>query len=100
MSMNEPSGANATVALSSVIAFPASANVADATPLVFLPAATPLNTYGVDVIVATPAACAAFAANGAAATCSARTFVLPGGTYYYLGTASALGMAPAPSCAA
>ena len=52
LACNGTTSVNATVPLSSVIAFPAAANVADATPLVFLPAATPLNTFGVDVIVA------------------------------------------------
>jgi hypothetical protein len=85
---------------SRIIAFPAAANVTDATPLVLLPAASPLNTYGEDIIVATAAACAAFAANGAAARCAPFTYALSTGTYHYLGTAAALGMAATPSCAA
>jgi len=67
-------------------------------PLVFVPATSPLNTFAVDIVVASPAACAAYEANSAAFTCGALTYALPDGTYYYLGTAAALGMAPAPSC--
>ena len=97
---------NASVALSTlvplarVVAFPASANVSDAAPLVYLPASSPLNGLGVDVIVASASACAAFAATpGAAAQCSpALPFALPGGAYTYLGTAASLGMTAAPSC--
>jgi hypothetical protein len=87
------------VSLSRVIVFPASANVTGPPPLVFLPTASPLNTYGVDIIVASPSACAAFAANFAAAQCSgAFSYALSGGTYHYLGTAAALGMTATPSC--
>ena len=91
---------NSNVSLSSVIAFPSSANVTDATPLVFIPAASPLNSHGVDIIVASASACAAFAANRAANTCTSGVFVLSEGTFYYLGRASALGMTAAPSCSA
>ena len=93
---------NATVAPSRVIAFPASANVTGSSPpLIFLPAASPLNSFGVDIIVASAPACAAFASNAAAARCSAgSTYALPEGTYYYLGAASALGMTAAPACSA
>ena len=65
----------------------------------FLPAASPLNSFGVDIIVASPAACAAFAANFAASQCGALAYALSAGTYYYLGTAAALGMTATPSCA-
>lgn len=93
---------NATIAPSRVIAFPASANVTGASPpLMFLPAASPLNAFGVDIIVASAPACAAFASNAAATRCSAAsTYALPEGTYYYLGAAASLGMAAAPACAA
>jgi hypothetical protein len=91
---------SASVPLSRIIAFPASSNVTDATPLVLLPATSPLNTYGVDIIVATAAACAAFSANAAATTCSSFSYALSSGTYYYLGAASALGMTSTPSCSA
>ena len=67
--------------------------------MVFLPAAAPINSYGVDIIVACASACAAYSANGAATQCTGATFALPDGTYYYLGTASALGMTAAPTCA-
>ena len=83
-----------------MISFPPSANVTGPPPLVFLPAASPLNAYGVDVIVASAPACAAFAANFAAAQCSPLAYALSGGTYHYLGTASALGMTATPSCGA
>jgi hypothetical protein len=53
----------------------------------------------VDIIVASPAACAAFAANGAFSQCGTRMYTLSTGTYYYLGTAAALGMDATPSCA-
>jgi hypothetical protein len=44
-------------------------------------------------------ACAAYAANAAAPKCSALTYALPDATYFYLGTATSLGMA-ASSCGA
>ena len=92
---------NTTIALSRLIAFPASANVTDALPLVFLPATAPLNTFSVDVILASPSACAAYAQSASPFQCSlARAFPLPSGTYYYLATAAALGMAATPSCGA
>jgi hypothetical protein len=53
----------------------------------------------VDIVVASPAACAAFAAAFSASQCSALTYALSTGTYYYLGTAAALGMTATPSCA-
>ena len=88
------------MSLSRVIAFPPASNVTDAVPLVLLPAASPLNTYGVDIVVATASACAAFSSNAAATQCSAFSYALSSGTYYYLGPASALGMTSTPSCAA
>ena len=92
---------NASIAFSRVVAFPASANVSTASaPLVFLPAASPLNTFGVDIIVASESACAAFTANAAASTCSTSAYALPEGTYYYLGPAAALSMTAAPACGA
>jgi hypothetical protein len=90
-----------SVALSSVIAFPSSSNVTDAMPLVFLPSSSPLNTHGVDIIVASARACAAFASSTAGATvCSSVAYSLPDGIYYYLGRASDLGMTAAPACGA
>ena len=89
---------NASVALTRVISFPGGANVSDNAPLMFLPAASPTNSDGVDIIVATAAACRAFAALPGSAQCTVRTFFLDGSLYYYLGTASALGMTAAPAC--
>ena len=100
LACNASTSLNATVPLSRVIAFPASANVTEPAPLILLPAASPLNTYGVDIVVSTASACAAFAANAAATQCSAFSYALASGTYYYLGTAAALGMAATPGCAA
>ena len=99
---NGSTSLNATVAPSRVITFPASANVTGASPpLMFLPAASPLNAFGVDIIVASAPACAAFASNAAATRCSAAsTYALPEGTYDSLGAAASLGMAAAPACAA
>ncbi len=89
------------MALSRVIAFPPSANVGDAVPLLFVPAASPLNPEGFDIILATPSACAALVALPGSATCNqARPFSSGGALYYYLGRADALGMAAAPACAA
>ena len=90
----------AAVPLSRVIAFPSSANVSDASPLMLLPATSPLNTYGEDIIVATASACAAFTSNGAATQCASFSYALSSGTYYYLGSAASLGMTSTPSCAA
>jgi hypothetical protein len=92
---------NTTIPLSRIISFPAGANVNDAVPLVYLPATSPLNDGGNDIVVATASTCAAYAAVASAAKCTAaRTFVLPTGTYYYLGTAAALGMDATPGCPA
>ncbi len=96
---NASTAQTSSVALSRVISFPAAANVTGASPLVFLPAASPLNANGVDIIVASPSACAAFSANFAAAQCAPQAYTLSTGTYFYLGTAAALGMTATPSCA-
>jgi NHL repeat len=87
-----------TLLSSQLIALP---NVTDAAPLLVLSAAAPANAAGVDIVVATAAACAAYAnaaAAGGAPTCGAATYPIAGVTYYYLGTASALGMIAAPVC--
>lgn len=85
-------------ALSRVITFPAVFN-AGAMPLMLLPATSPLNSLGQDIVVASPEACAAFAATPAAAQCAtAQPYSLSSGTYYYLGTAAALGMVATPGC--
>ena len=91
---------NASVHLSRVIAFPPSANVTDAVPLLFLPASAPGNGWGADAILATPGACAALAATPGAPPCASppRAYALAGGTYLYLGPAAALGMSAAPAC--
>ena len=87
------------VAAASIIAFPAALNVTDAAPLLFLPAGAALNGAGVDVILASRAACAAYAALGGAVQCDlARAFATDAGIMFYLGAAAALGMVPAPAC--
>ena len=71
----------------------------EAVPLLFLPAASPLNTAGGDVILASPSACAAYAALGGAVQCAReRAFATDVGIMFYLGPAPALGMVPAPAC--
>jgi hypothetical protein len=91
----------AAVAPSAVIAFPAVLNVTDAVPLLFLPATSPLNTMGIDVILASPSACSAYATLGGSTQCShSRAFATDAGIMFFLGTAAALGMVPAPACAA
>jgi hypothetical protein len=98
---NATTSASGALELSRVIAFPSALNVADAVPLLFLPAGSPLNREGVDIVVATASACAAFAALPGSSQCAqARAFALPNGPYFYLGPASALGMTAAPACAA
>ena len=86
--------------LSRVIAFPPSANVTDAVPLLFLPASAPGNSWGEDAILATPGACAALAATPGTPPCASlpAALALGGGTYRYLGLAAALGMTAAPAC--
>jgi hypothetical protein len=74
-----------------------------ADPLLLLPAVSPLNTWGADVIIASAPACAAFAAQqqGGAQACSAAgpVYVSAGGLpYYYLGSAAALAMVATPAC--
>jgi len=79
--------------------FPPALNVTEASPLLFLPASAALNTEGVDLIIASPAACAAYAAVGGPTQCNrARAFAAAGGLMFYLGAAAALGMGPAPTC--
>ena len=64
-----------------------------------LPATSPLNALGQDIIVASPGACAAIAAAPGAAQCAlAQPYALPSGTFFYLGTAAALGMVATPAC--
>ena len=91
---------NASGPLSRVIAFPAAANVSGASPLVFLPASSPLNAAGIDLVLASAAACAAYSAAAAATQCTAATYALASGTYFYFGTAAALGMTATPGCSA
>ena len=100
LSCNSSVSVNSSVSLSRVISFPATANVSGTAPLVFLPASSPLNTYGVDIIVASASACAAYSSALGSAKCTASMYALPDGTYYFLGLASDLGMTAAPSCAA
>ena len=98
---NATASASGALELSRVIAFPSALNVADAVPLLFLPAGSPLNREGVDIVVATASACAAFSALPDSSQCAqARAFALPGGPYFFLGPAAALGMTAAPACAA
>ena len=67
----------------------------------FLPSSSPLNSYGVDIIVASPSACAAYKTSGASISCiTTSSYALPDGTYYYLGLASDLGMTSTPTCGA
>jgi len=83
-----------------VISFPAGANVTDAIPLLFLAAASPLNPDGVDIVLASRAACLAFAGVAGGPRCDpARLFSTPEGWFTYLGAAAALAMAPLPGCA-
>ena len=65
-----------------------------------LPASSSINPYGVDIIVASPSACAAFASTPNATQCSLQLpFALPSGTmYYYLGGATQLAMVATPAC--
>jgi hypothetical protein len=90
-------------ALSRVISFGNLSVGAD--PLLLLPAAAPLNTWGADVIIASAPACATFAAQqqGSAQACSTaqQVYVSAAGVpYYYLGSASALAMVATPGCSA
>ena len=91
---------NASIASRSVV-FPAWANVTDAAPLILLSSASPLNAAGVDIVVASQSACAAFIAlspAGAAPLCDmTRRYVVAGALYHYRGTASELGMEAAPA---
>jgi hypothetical protein len=88
------------VHLSRLITFPASANVTDTVPLLFLPATASGNAWGADAILATAGACAALSATPGAPPCASppRAYALGGGSYQYLGTAAELGMTAAPAC--
>lgn len=73
----------------------------DVAPLVILSAASPVNSFGVDIVVASASACASFASTAGSVLCSTQTFPIgTATTYFYLGTAAALNMIAAPSCAA
>ena len=102
LSCNASTSLNTSVALSRVITFPQALNVTDAVPLMFLPAASPLNTFGFDIVLATLKACAAFAATPNSPQCSLSGLVYSLGSppqpYFFLGGADALGMAAAPGC--
>ena len=59
------------------------------------------SPFGVDIILATSSTCAAYAslAGGSGLTCTlSRAFIVANTLYYYLGTAAALHMGPAPQC--
>ena len=87
---------NASVPLSPSIVLP---GVPGAAPLLFLPSASPLNPGGVDLVVASAAACAALAAQAGSPGCAlSQPFVFGGAQYYNLGPASALGMTAATQC--
>jgi hypothetical protein len=65
----------------------------------FVPASSSLNAIGADIILASPAACAAYNAIGGALQCNmSRAYATQSGLMYFLGTAAALGMGPAPEC--
>jgi len=101
LACNATVSVNESTTLSSVIAFPQSLNVTDTVPLLFLPSASPLNAEGVDIILASAPACAAYAALGGATQCAmGRAYAVDGAIRFFLGPAAALGMAPAPLCAA
>ena len=86
-----------TVSMDRVITFPN--GTTGTAPLLYLPAASLYNALGDDIIVASPPACASFAATPAATQCDAgRFYVLPSGNYSYLGKAATLGMTAAPNC--
>ena len=89
---------NAAIPIYSAIFFPPAANVTDAAPLLYLPASSPLNPGAEDVVVATAAACAAFAGAAGGACVFSQAFALNGGTYYYMGAAAALGMTAGGQC--
>ena len=74
-------------------------NVTDMAPLVILSAASPVNSYGVDIVVASASACASFANTAGSVLCLSQSFPIgTSTTYYYLGTAAALNMIASPSC--
>ena len=107
MTLTLPCNASVSIpsaaALSRVISFGNLSVGAD--PLLLLPAVSPLNTWGADVIIASAPACAAFAAQqqGGAQACSAAgpVYVSAGGLpYFYLGSAAALAMVATPACGA
>ena len=75
------------------------ADAIDAAPLVVLSSAAPANAFGYDIVVATAAACAAFANAPGSPACTSQAFPIAGVTYFLLGSAAALGMVAAPACA-
>ena len=100
-----PPSANCTLGAPAVSPFQLIAipGVSDAAPLLLLPAAHPLNAQGADWVLASPAACAAYASTlGAVSQCDGgRVLSFNGVAYSFLGSAAALGMVAAgPTCGA
>jgi hypothetical protein len=71
-------------------------------PLLYLPASSLYNARAEDIIVASASACASFAATPGATQCDTNSplYVLPSGSFAYLGAAASLGMTAAPNCGA
>ena len=80
-----------------LVAFPPSAGLSER-PLLVLAAASLLNKHGEDIVVATPAACAAWAAASGFVCNSADAYAISSELYYYAGTAKELNMEASGIC--
>ena len=103
VSMNATIACNASASVSAGALLPSQLislpNVTGAAPLVVLSSAAPANAFGYDIVVATAAACAAYANAPGSPACTSQAFPIAGSTYFLLGSAAALGMVAAPACA-
>ena len=80
-----------------LVTFPPSAGLSER-PLLVLSSSSPLNGRGVDIVIATPEACAAWAAASGFVCTASETYAIAGVLYYFAGTAASLNMEASGVC--
>lgn len=81
-----------------MVTFPSSSGL-QGQPLLVLSATSLLNHHGVDIVIATPEACAAWATAAARSVCnSSDAYAITGVLYWFAGTAASLNMEASGVC--
>lgn len=88
--------ASSTIA-AELVTFPASAGLSGR-PLLVLSSSSPLNLHGVDIVIATPEACAAWSAASGFVCTFSKSYAISGALYYFAGTAASLNMEASGVC--